>query len=463
LFTYVPAPELFARGILYEAGRAMVAGTADHPGYKNASGVFTMPTTSLIFGGDVITNIPTNSNLSLTSIAPTASDFIFNYGAAASVSAAAGSATVSITLQLSTGSGGTKNSETLFAGGSSAIFVGGSTNIVFTGTAAQATAFLDNAYVVDNTNNDSFKIKILAADQPGTGTGNISIAYTTACFVTGTRIATPDGEVAVESLAAGNMVTTQEGDRRVAWIGTRTYEADMLRAEPWLRPVEIRRGALGRGLPRRDLLVSPEHAMLVDGVLVRASALVNGRTIFHAAITGDVTYFHVELENEHGILFAEGAPTESFRDEGSRVLFDNAAEHTLAHGMAPALPPLAAPRADEGYQRETNHRLAGGMDEVPAGSIRGHVERLTDGVLEGWIMDAANPLVPVEIEIRVEGKPVGRTIANGYRTDLHRAGIGVGRAGFRFVLPTGCDDVRAVSVVRAFDGANLPVAATVTV
>jgi hypothetical protein len=441
----------------------MVAGTADHPGYKNASGVFTMPTTSLIFGGDEITNIPTNSGLSLTSIAPTASDFIFNYGAAASVSTAAGSSLVSVTLQVVSGGTGTINHETLFAGGSSAIYAGASTNIVFTGTGAQATAFLDNAYVVDSTNSDKFKIKILASDGVG-GNNSVAITYSTACFVAGTRIATPDGEVAVESLAAGNMVTTQEGDRRVAWIGTRTYEADMLRAEPWLRPVEIRRGALGRGLPRRDLLVSPEHAMLVDGVLVRASALVNGRTIFHAPINADVTYFHVELENEHGILFAEGAPTESFRDEGSRVLFDNAAEHTLAHGMAPALPPLAAPRADEGYQLETiRHRLAGGMDEVPAGSIRGHVERLTDGVLEGWIMDAANPLVPVEIEIRIEGKPVGRTIANGYRTDLHRAGIGVGRAGFRFVLPTGCDDLRAVSVVRAFDGANLPVAATVTV
>lgn len=431
-----------------------------------------MASTSLVFGSDQIQNLPawtsvvspghTSTYAGDTSIANSGDVYIYNYGGnEASISASASAISSSVTATFSLSSvAGFSNAETLVVGGSTLV-VGGIAS--FVGTAASITALLDNAYVVDTKKADKFEITVKMTEggnAPRTTTG----IYTVACFVTGTRIGTPDGERAVEKLAVGDVVNTAKGERRVAWIGTRTYEADMLRAEPWLRPVEIRRGALGRGLPRRDLRVSPEHAMLIDGALVRAAALVNGRTIFHAPITGDVTYFHVELENEHGILFAEGAATESFRDEGSRVLFDNAAEYTLAQGTTAAVPPLAAPRVDEGYELEAiRHRLAGGMDEAPAGSVRGHVERLVDGVLEGWVMDAANPLVPVEIEVRVSGKPVGRTIANGYRTDLHGAGIGVGRAGFRFVLPTGCDDLGAVSVVRAFDGAALPIAETATV
>ena len=438
-----------------------------------------MATTTLTFGGDEITNLPYGrahkfhgiTSYTLTRLGVGAQGHIYAFGATsisfASVSAtAAGAASSSVTIVLTllTGSGaGTSiNHETLFANGTSAVFGTGASAISFVGSAASATSFLDSAYIVDSTGRDQFTIQ-LSATEGGT-TATFTELYKMACFIAGTHIATPEGDRAVEKLAVGDMVSTRNGERRVAWIGHRTYEADMLRAEPWLRPVEIRRGALGPGLPRRDLRVSPEHAMLIDGVLVRAAALVNGRTIFHAPVTGDATFYHVELENEHGILFAEGAAAESFRDEGSRVLFDNAAEYTLWHGTAGSPPPPAAPQIDEGYQLEAiRHRLAGGMDEMPAGAIRGHVERLVDGVLEGWIMDAANPLVPVEIEVLVAGKPVGRSIANRYRTDLHRTGIGVGRAGFRFVLPSGCDDLGVVSVVRASDGARLPVAEQVTV
>lgn len=432
-----------------------------------------MATTTLTFGGDVIANLPANfsgGQPGETSLIQGSSDYIFDSasGSFASVSSIGPGGEQSVSIVLTLGSTGGPNNETLFAslstGEASAVFAANQSIISFVGTPAQATSFLDSAYIIDTTANDKFAINIEGLNGVGpANTKNLLSSYTVACFVAGTRLATPEGERQVEKLAAGELVSTRNGERRVAWIGTRIYEADMLRAEPWLRPVEIRRGALGRGRPRRDLRVSPEHAMLVDGVLVRAAALVNGRTIFHAPITGDVAYYHVELENEHGILFAEGAPTESFRDAGSRVLFDNAAEYTLAHGTGASPPPPAAPQVDEGYQLEAiRHRVAGGMDEMPAGAIRGHVERLVEGVLEGWIMDAANPLVPVEIEVRVAGTPVGRTIANRYRTDLHGAGIGVGRAGFRFVLPSGCDDLGAVTVVRAFDGARLPVAEQVT-
>lgn len=417
-----------------------------------------MATTSLTFGGDEIINLPKNfgaGKAGESNLVVGASDYIFvSNTLTASVTAVAPTATsVSIVLSLGNNGGAGNNSATLFDNGTSIVATG---SITYVGGLAGATAFLDNAYIVDSVQSDQFRVTISATDLVAHKSKAQVETYGMACFVTGTRIATPEGERAVETLAAGDVVTTAAGERRIGWVGTRTYEAGMVAAEAWLRPVEIRRGALGRGLPRRDLRVSGEHALLVEDVLVRAAALVNGRTIFHAPAMADVTYYHVELEAEHGILFAEGAPVESFRDEGSRALFDNAAEYTLAHGTQMELPPLAAPRVDDGYRLEAiRHRLAGGTDEAPAGSIHGHIERRDGGVVEGWAMDVANPLVPVEVEILVGGKPAGRTLANRYRTDLHRAGIGLGRAGFRFELPRDTD-AATVSVVRAFDRAPLP-------
>ncbi|CAH0262613.1 Hint domain-containing protein [Roseomonas sp. CECT 9278] len=175
------------------------------------------------------------------------------------------------------------------------------------------------------------------------GTGGSVRAYgleDVTCFLAGTMIATPTGEVPVESLRAGDMVLTGsrgEVPQGVIWMG-RTRVAVAGRADPTgVAPVLIRAGALGDGLPRRDLRVSPEHGMLLDGHLVPAVLLVNGTSIVQECWRAEAQYWHVELP-AHGLVLAEGAPSETYYDDGNRGLFDNHVVTTLFKDFAPFAP-----------------------------------------------------------------------------------------------------------------------------
>ena len=155
------------------------------------------------------------------------------------------------------------------------------------------------------------------------GTLEITSAYP--CFLRGTRIATLRGEVAVEDLRIGDLVVTATaGALPVTWIGTRGFITGLvnehLRAA--LLPVRIAAGALGEACPARDLHVSPEHMLCLEGVLIPAERLLNGTTITRADGFDVVQYFHIELPR-HAVLYAEGAPAESFLDTGNRNMFAN--------------------------------------------------------------------------------------------------------------------------------------------
>ena len=150
------------------------------------------------------------------------------------------------------------------------------------------------------------------------------------CFAAGTRIRTTRGEVPVEALAAGDRVATASGGTRpVRWVGRRTLDCAR-HPRPWdVRPVRVRAGAFAPGRPARDLLLSPDHALLIGGVLIPVRYLINGATIAqeHAR---EVTYCHVELD-AHDVLLAEGLPAESFLDTGNRAAFANGSDAVMLH------------------------------------------------------------------------------------------------------------------------------------
>lgn len=164
-----------------------------------------------------------------------------------------------------------------------------------------------------------------------TGFGNDSpTTGDTACYVTGTRIATERGPVAVERLRRGDRVRTVlgRGYAPIIWTGRRELRcaAHPRPHEVW--PVRIAAGAFGTGQPLRDLLVSPGHALFVDGALVPAGALLNGATITQPPCE-TVCYHHFELPT-HDIALAEGLPAESYVDAGNRSSFSDAGKVVMA-------------------------------------------------------------------------------------------------------------------------------------
>lgn len=154
--------------------------------------------------------------------------------------------------------------------------------------------------------------------------------YQVPCFVSGTRILTRHGEVPVEDLRVGDQVLALRsgGFSTITWIGQRqlAWSAGHRQPEKW--PLRVRTGAFGDGKPLRDLLLSPDHAVHVDGVLIPIRCLENGLTIVRAP-QEDVTYFHIELA-QHDLLVAEGLAAESYLDTGNRRDFDDAARDVMS-------------------------------------------------------------------------------------------------------------------------------------
>lgn len=260
--------------------------------------------------------------------------------------------------------GGTGD-DVLKGGGGADILLGGDGNDVLTGGAADDTFIFDgtsgNDVITDFTTADTIAIDLgesfggpidlssLDFDQLGSSVlvtlpngstilvQNATIAdvqsrVQVACLLRGTLVATPAGEVAVEALSIGDRVTTLDGvAKRIKWIGRRSYSAAFVRGNLKIVPVVIAAGALGANVPSRDLHVSPDHAIHVDGGLVPAGLLVNGATIRHEVSTDLVEYFHVEFEMPE-VIFTNGAPTESYVDHGNRRMFQNYQEFQELYG-----------------------------------------------------------------------------------------------------------------------------------
>jgi hypothetical protein len=163
----------------------------------------------------------------------------------------------------------------------------------------------------------------------GAPTGERQRPPHTPCFVAGSRIATPQGAAAIETLRVGDLVLTRDnGYRPIRWIGGREFGAEALADFPELLPVRVRRGAFGADVPSADLLVSPQHRMLLAGsdaaghgdeteILAAATDLVTLGLAIPEAVCG-VTYFHIMFDH-HEIVWANGCWSESFLPEAAAL------------------------------------------------------------------------------------------------------------------------------------------------
>ncbi|WP_319824744.1 Hint domain-containing protein [Thalassovita sp.] len=185
------------------------------------------------------------------------------------------------------------------------------------------------------------------------------------CFTPGTRIETPDGLRRVEELREGDRVQTRDsGAQEIQWVGRRRMTGARLYTMPYLRPIRIRSGAFGTGRPDEELLVSPDHRILLKGaparalfntpeVLVAARDLVNGHSVNVDIGLKEVTYVHLLLPCHH-VIRANGVDTESFHPASAH--FD-ALEESDRRRLQAARPDVADNPAEYGdYARRTLSR-----------------------------------------------------------------------------------------------------------
>jgi hypothetical protein len=248
-------------------------------------------------------------------------------------------------------------------------------NLLFTRTAtvsgnAWSTTF--NSTQAASLTGTDYSIHASVSDLAGnTGTADHDFA-STVCFMAGTMIRTPDGEVAVETIKHGDMVLTADGRSvPVTWLGVQTVSR--LFSDPnrvW--PIRIKAGALSDNVPSRDLLISPDHAILVDDVLVQAGALINGSSIVREGnVPATFTYYHVETE-DHSLILAHDVPSETFVDNVNRMGFDNWSEHQALYPQGKAIVEMAYPRAQSlrqvpvAIRQRLNGRAAAQFADVSA-------------------------------------------------------------------------------------------------
>lgn len=168
------------------------------------------------------------------------------------------------------------------------------------------------------------------------------------CFTPGTRILTPRGAQRIEDLRPGDRILTKDrGAQEILWTGSRRMSGARLYAMPHLRPIRFKSGALGLDRPDEDLLVSPQHRMLIQGpssralfnadeVLVKAEDLLNDSTICVDHGLREVTYIHLLLD-AHNIIWANGMETESFHPSNCALDTIESEQRSLLLSLCPGI------------------------------------------------------------------------------------------------------------------------------
>ncbi len=184
---------------------------------------------------------------------------------------------------------------------------------------------------------------------------------TVLCFCANTLVQTPSGCVPVQDLAIGDHVLTFSGaERPIVWVGKGKVLATRGRRSA-ATPVIVRKGALAPNVPNQDMRLTKGHALYLDRVLIPVEELVNQRSIEWDDRAQEVEVFHIELET-HDVLIANGAPAESYRDDGNRWLFQNAGTRQVRPSPPPYAPIVSSgPIVDTLWQQLLNR--AGRYDD----------------------------------------------------------------------------------------------------
>jgi Hint domain len=226
--------------------------------------------------------------------------------------------------------------------------------------------------------------------------------------------------VAVERLAIGDLVLTLDGRRLpINWIGFGQSVLPHGRRSP-ATPVIVRTGALGDGVPRRDLRVTKGHSLYLEGALIPVENLINHRTILWDDEARSVVVYHLELDS-HEVLLADGAPAESYRDDGNRVQFQNVnpdwdvapvPEPLVTGGPVVSalwqhLPRRAPPRAPIPMTDDPDlHLLVDGTPVAPSIARHGiHAFEITAGAIE--VAVTSRSAIPSELGVNNDQRRLG--------------------------------------------------------
>jgi autotransporter passenger strand-loop-strand repeat protein len=259
--------------------------------------------------------------------------------------------------------GGSAYSDYVSGGGQIGVIGGGTQNYVYIENGG--TFNLRSGGILENGRLSAGGVLNSGIGQTNIGLQNQGGTINPLCFAAGTRIQAERGFVPVEDLVVGESVAAHfAGAAPIVWIGHRTIDCRRHARPEGVWPVRVRAGAFGEGMPLRDVLLSPDHAVFVGEVLVPVRELVDGGMIVQERVDS-VTYYHVELA-QHDVLFAEGLPAESYLDTGNRTNFQGEAGVIALHPEFAALAWDAlgcAPLVLAGPELEAARRMVVRVDE----------------------------------------------------------------------------------------------------
>ena len=217
------------------------------------------------------------------------------------------------------------------------------------------------------------------------------------CFAAGSRVLTPTGERAVESLAEGDLLTVLHDGvtavEPICWVGRLSIDLRRHARPEMVAPVRIRRGAFADAVPHRDLLLSPEHCVFADGHLVSVKCLVNGMTIVQEFDRPAIEYYHIETR-DHSMVLAEGLPVETYLDTGNRAIFENAGTALILHPEF---------HINAGLRRWGSDSCAPLADD--AATIEPIWQRLAERArMQGYVPPACAVTAEADLRLRVGGR-----------------------------------------------------------